>query len=391
MTIPIKKTPASRRGRELAHGESAGSKAEMPRHRAIYEELLEEIQSGVYKPGERLPSEAALCERFQASRITVAKAFQSLQREQLVTRRPGSGTYVERSGRPDALQFGLLIPDLGTTDIFEPICQGIMRSPAAKSHSLSWGHSIRPEAEPAKAAEHLCQQYIAQKVAGVFFAPVEYARTRDETNHKIALLLENAGIPVVLLDRCFERYPDRSNLDLVGIDNHRAGYVLTRHLLQSGARRIVFAMRRNSASTVETRVAGYRNALFNLQGGKQGSVITGDFDDPHFVKEMLEHEKPDGIVCANDLTAARLMQTLVALGVRIPADVKMVGLDDVSYAKFLPTPLTTLRQDCAQIGTVAMEVMLDRIRQPDRPARDVHVRTELIIRSSCGTGKVDGQ
>ncbi len=44
-------------------------------------------------------------------------------------------------------------------------------------------------------------------------------------------MLERAGIPIVLLDRCFEPYPDRSNFDLVGIDNHRAGYVLTRHLI----------------------------------------------------------------------------------------------------------------------------------------------------------------
>lgn len=66
-------------------------------HRAIYEQLLSEIQTGVYKRGERLPSEALLCERFGASRITVAKAFQTLQRDGLVVRRAGSGTYVEES------------------------------------------------------------------------------------------------------------------------------------------------------------------------------------------------------------------------------------------------------------------------------------------------------
>lgn len=67
-------------------GNSKGSdrgeveRGSIPRHRAIYEELLSEIQTGVYQPGERLPSEALLCERFNASRITVAKAFETLQR-----------------------------------------------------------------------------------------------------------------------------------------------------------------------------------------------------------------------------------------------------------------------------------------------------------------------
>jgi DNA-binding LacI/PurR family transcriptional regulator len=72
------------------------------------------------------------------------------------------------------------------------------------------------------------------------------------------------------------------------------------------------------------------------------------------------------------------------MDIRIPADIKMVGLDDVSYASFLPSPLTTLRQDCASIGALAMSVMLDRIHQPNQPIRDIRVRAELVIRSSCG-------
>jgi DNA-binding LacI/PurR family transcriptional regulator len=188
-----------------------------------------------------------------------------------------------------------------------------------------------------------------------------------------------------LLDRDYETYPRRSKFDLVGIDNHAAGYVLTRHLLEAGAKRIVFAMRKNSASTVQMRLGGYREALCSLAAGVAPIVFSGDFDDADVVKKMLKAERPDGIVCANDLTAARLMQTLVSLGVKIPADVRMVGIDDVSYAKFLPTPLTTLRQDCADIGAVAMSTMLDRLRYPEQPIRDVRVRCELIVRASSGS------
>jgi GntR family transcriptional regulator of arabinose operon len=99
---------------------------------------------------------------------------------------------------------------------------------------------------------------------------------------------------------------------------------------------------------------------------------------------MLAREKPDGIVCANDVTAAHLMRTMVALGVRIPQDVRMAGVDDVSYAKFLPTPLTTLRQNCGEIGAVAMSTMLDRLNLPNHPVRDVLVRCDLIVRASSG-------
>ncbi len=383
MTSP-RKTSGNHHPRKAPGKEADLLSPGIPRHRAIYEELLAEIQSGVYKPGDRLPSEALLCERFNASRITVAKAVQGLQRDELVTRRPGSGTYVESPARANSLQFGLLIPDLGTTEIFGQICQGIMRSPAAKLHSLTWGHSTGDEADPVRAMEELCQQYISQRVAGVFFAPSEHAPNRDEANRRIVGMLERAGIPIVLLDRCFEPYPDRSHFDLIGIDNHRAGYVLTRHLIQTGAKRIIFAMRHNSACTVEARAAGYREALFALQDGARGTIVQGDFEDPRLVEEMIGRVRPDAIVCANDVTAARLMQTLVSLGVRIPGDIKMVGVDDVRYAKFLPTPLTSIRQDCIQMGAVAMATMLKRVETPDLPAKDVLVRFDLVVRASSG-------
>jgi DNA-binding LacI/PurR family transcriptional regulator len=380
---PSKKSSRSRLARVSSDGETISS--EGPLHRSIYEQLLAEIQSGVYKPGERLPSEAVLCERFQASRITVARAFQTLQREHLVTRRPGSGTYVEKLVRQDSLQFGLLIPDLGTTDIFEPICQGIMRSPAARFHSLTWGHSTGQEKDLERAAEYLCQQYINQKVAGVFFAPAEFTETRSDANRSIACRLQQAGVTVVLLDRCYEQYPQRSQFDLVGIDNHRAGRLLTEHVLDTGARRIVFAMRPHSASTVDARMAGYRDALFSFDRRLSASVISGNFEDSIWVRRILDQERPDAIVCANDYTAAHLMQTLISLGIRVPEDIKMAGFDDVPYAKLLPTQLTTIRQNCAEIGAVAMAVMLDRIENPSRPIRDVLVRTDLIVRASSGS------
>jgi GntR family transcriptional regulator of arabinose operon len=363
--------------------------ADAPRHRAIYEELLRELQNGVYQPGDRMPSEAALCERFDASRITVGKAFQALQQEGLVVRRAGSGTYVEKPAQAvGSMQFGLLIPELGMTEIFEPICHGMMRSPIARTHSLTWGHSTGEETEREAAAEQLCQQYIAQRVAGVFFAPMEYSRTKDQANRRILSMLQGAGIPVVLLDRCVERFPDRSNCDLVGIDNHRAGNLLTRHLLEMGAQRIIFAARAYSASTVEQRVAGYREALYAGKAKCKPQVVVGDFEDVGYVRAMLERERPDAIVCSNDVTAARLMQTMIGLGVKIPEDVRLVGVDDVRYAKFLPVKLTTIRQDCGEIGAVAMSTMLERIERPGHPVRDVLVRCELVVRASSGVKAV---
>jgi Periplasmic binding protein-like domain len=79
-----------------------------------------------------------------------------------------------------------------------------------------------------------------------------------------------------------------------------------------------------------------------------------------------------------------LMRALISMGVRVPDQIRLVSFDDVSYAKFLPVPLTTIHQNCPQIGELAMELMLDRIQHPHRPGVDLLVPFELVVRESCG-------
>ncbi len=366
-------------------GTEAARPDQSPLHRVIYEKLLAEIQAGVYRPGDRLPSEAALCERFSTSRITIAKAIQTLQRDGLVSRRAGSGTYIE-APEPDVhYQFGLLIPELGSTEIFEPICQGIMRSPLSKSHSLLWGHTSPLQDGLEHNAEELCREFLSQGVSGIFFAPLEFAENKDRINRAIVAMLQAANIPVVLLDRCYETYPRRSNLDLVGIDNHRAGYLLTEHLWQQGARRIAFVARERSASTMIGRAAGYQFALSELGATTPPAVHLGDAGNLDFIRSLLATAQPDAILCGNDHTAARLMRSLIELGVRIPEAIRIVGVDDVPYARFLPVPLTTIHQYCGELGQHAMSLMLGRMREPNRPGVDIRVRFDLVVRSSCGS------
>jgi GntR family transcriptional regulator of arabinose operon len=359
--------------------------APLSKHRRVFDHLLAGIQSGELKAGDRLPSEAELGKLFDASRITVAKAVHDLQRMGLVTRRPGAGTHVLAENRPSGRTFGLLIPELGLTEIFEPICHGMMRTHFARPDALLWGNSSVSIQDSATAAEQMVQSFISQKVAGVFFAPLELTSDKDAANRRLARALDRAQIPFVLLDRCFLRYPERSQHDLVGVDNRRAGYLATSHLVELGARRLVFFGEEFAANTVDARITGFHEAL-RVNGVKPNSepVWRGSPQDEGFVRSMLDATKAEGIVCANDLTAARLMQSLLGLGIRIPEDIRIVGMDDVRYASLLPVALTTIHQDCAGIGAVAMATMLERLEHPELPIRDVLVPVRLVVRRSCG-------
>ncbi|WP_198141355.1 GntR family transcriptional regulator [Verrucomicrobium spinosum] len=362
------------------------------KHRQIHDTLRLEILHGKYQPGQKIPSEAALVTRFGASRITVGRAVRDLHRSGLVERRAGSGTYVRlppaEMGVPEqGLTFGLLIPDRGRTEIFEPMCQGMAESPQALGHALLWSSSLSRDPSLSRAAQawEICQSYLGRRVSGVFFAPLEAAYDEDQTNHRIVTALDQAGITVVLLDRDFLPYPKRSRHDLVGIDNRRTGFAATQHLVELGCRHIAFVTYPEPAATIDERIAGYREALYtNSLPVVQAHVQRLAPDSQEQVQTLLHSATPDGIVCANDRTAGQLMHSLMQLGHRVPQDIRIVGIDDIAYASLLPVPLTTLHQPAREIGQAAMSAMLDRLARPDMPVRDILLECPLIVRKSCG-------
>ena len=344
-----------------------------PKYQSVLNRLQRDIVGGKYQRGQKLPSEAALVQRFGVSRITVGRAVNELQRQGLVDRIAGSGTYV-RGESPGEGLFGLVIPNLGETEIFEPICQAIAASPDAAGYALLWAHADTRQSREEQTLE-LVRQCAARRVNGVFFAPLELSSQAGAINRRAMAMLREAGIPVVLLDRRPDEDRRRERSDLAGIDNHRAGMIATAHLQELGARRIGFLAYHGQASTVRIRIAGYREA-----GGREEFFVARE-ERVQLPERVLDC---DAMVCANDRVAGQFMHALLARGVSIPGDMKIVGIDDVNYAALLPVPLTTVHQPCREIGEAALRLMLERLERPNRPAREVLVDCELVVRSSCG-------
>ena len=183
----------------------------MAKFGAILEIIRREIADGKYDADHRLPTESQLVARFNVSRPTVARALLELQKEGIVERRAGSGTYLKGDARRNSGMLGLIVPALGKTEIFDPICTEIAQQAQADRYTVLW-NGTWPEdpSERAKLAEELCHRYIREKVSGVFFAPVELLPTGENINQRISDALDEAGIPVVLLDRDMYKFPRRS-------------------------------------------------------------------------------------------------------------------------------------------------------------------------------------
>ena len=362
------------------------------KHREIYRALVAEIADGQYNGTQRLPSETQLVRRFGVSRPTAARALRDLQSEGVVERRVGAGSFLRKGAKATNVeasrQLGLLLPGLEVSEILDVLCGELAGLARANDYSLLWASSAQASQRAdltVKDAEEACQHLVDRAVRGVFFAPFEFAPDRDRVSKRTVEQLRRAGIAVVLLDRDLVPFPFRSDSDLIGIDNVMGGYIASEHLIKLGVRRIAFVARPFSAPTVPARVAGAREALFaaGLEPSKDFYHI-GDPRDAAFVRELTAGRKVDGIICANDFTAAQLMHSLTKAKIRVPEDIRLIGFDNLKYAELLGVPLTTVSQPHADLAANAMRAMLNRLADPTLPPTALLSQPRLVVRTSCG-------
>lgn len=356
-----------------------------PKYKQIADVLRAKISSLKYPSGEKLPSDSELSKQFSSSRLTVIRALRQLESEGLVERKAGSGTYVGLQRNDSAHTFGLLFPNLGEGEIFEPICAGLARAGNSSQQALIWGNTSNSSISKEAQALELCNSFITRRLDGVFFAPLELTSHTEEVNQQIVNRLDEASIPIIMLDRSTEPFPEPTKHDLVGIDNWREGCRLAKYLLDLGCTRLGFVGCPGSAPTVNARIAGLSEALRRYRSGLSPEfVLIADPTDIDTVQRWVQTVRPDGVLCATDYTAGQLMHTFAKLGIAVPQTIRLVGFDDVRYASILPVPLTTLHQPCHEIGIAAMKAMLARLEDPSMVPRTISLDCELIVRASCG-------
>jgi DNA-binding LacI/PurR family transcriptional regulator len=105
------------------------------------------------------------------------------------------------------------------------------------------------------------------------------------------------------------------------------------------------------------------------------------------MKRLLE-KAPEitALFAQNDRMAIGAMRVLREAGRRIPEDVAVVGYDDIPVAAYCEPPLSTIRQPMREVGRVAVDLLLEAIENPQAEKREVLLKTELIVRESCGGG-----
>ena len=361
--------------------------AEQPneiKHRAILDALKTEILGNKYAVNRAFPSEAQISRKYKVSRTTVRKALDALRHEGWIRSVQGRGTFVTRQGA--ARKIGLIVPGVAYSEFFPPIVDGICRLASTHGYTILLGNAtdLHPE-KRARQTSAFAHDFVAERVAGVVYQPIELIPDAEEANREVLSIFTAADIPVVIIDSDFTKKPRRSGYDVVGIDNVAAGMAIAGHLLSLGLTKIHFQSRPLCSASVGDRRNGVVAALSSAGVvARRFRDFKAEPDDIAALKVHLRHGRPEVFVCGNDTAAVKLKISLEKLGYRIPDDIRLVGFDDVKYAKIVTPQLTTVHQPCEKIAEVAFSRLLARISNSSLPPCSIALPADLVVRASSG-------
>jgi LacI family transcriptional regulator len=191
------------------------------------------------------------------------------------------------------------------------------------------------------------------------------------------------GIPFVFVNRVFED----STRSFVSADLRAAARQATEHLLDLGYRDIGTWGRPKDYSIDQEKLAGYLEA-FTLRGLPTPAAYCTYEDDgdlePVARRLFSSSERPRAWLGLSDTHIMRLGIVLRELGLHVPEDVALVGMDDIEASRYFNPPLTTVHFPFRQAGSTAVDLLLTLIEDPVQSAAHVFLRHELVVRESCG-------
>ena len=350
------------------------------KHRDIFATLKSDIVNGRCDFSKPLPSVAALMRKFGVARATAVAALKSLEREGLVVSKRGSGTFVKNCVA--SRKIGLIVPGVAYSEIYPPIVSEILKQAQMADYKLYIGDmSCADSKDWTRQIERIVAEYAKDHVSGVILQPFEYAGGRGSYTDKALALLKSINVPVVLLGYDIVALPERSDYDVVGINNYAAGARVAEHLAEQGAKRIFFLNDSVDRSiSARDRIIGIADVLGPKRFTMEKNVFTTRADDVAAIRNYVRRHRPDAIICCNDAVAAMMKQTLGACGISVPKDIMLAGFDDVNIARL--TQITSVRQPCCSIARAAFRRLVERIGDPAIEPAEIYLNAPLMRRGS---------
>ena len=329
----------------------------------------------------------ALAEACQLSRNTVSKVFNQRgnvpeSTRQFVLAKAREMGYYSRAQLSAPADAGGTIAVLSWSN---PLNHnfGSMLMKAFTDTVCRWGYSVQMyELSAAELAEH-------RLPAGVSAENIRGVLCIELFDRGFIEMLSRLGLPTVSVDAYCQVNRSPILCDVITMENMRSVIALTRQLFAAGARSLGFVGDRLHCNSFCERWNGFCTALQDagLEPDPRLCIMEKDssqYADPDWTLARLKEmpRLPDAFLCANDFHAVKLIQALKKLGRRIPEDLMVAGFDDAPEAAVIEPSLTTVHIPSSDMGVHAAELLLSRIRNPERPYTMTYVQTTPVFRES---------
>ncbi|MCZ0703096.1 LacI family transcriptional regulator [Natronobacillus azotifigens] len=200
-----------------------------------------------------------------------------------------------------------------------------------------------------------------------------------QLNNDYIEMFQNIDIPNVFLDF----YTDNSQFDSIVTDNFYGVYELTNYLIKLGHTNIGFVGNIHSTSSIQDRYLGYYKSLLEHNIPLKDSYIFKDRDDyGKYLDIELTGDLPTAFVCNCDQVAYNLIRRLNSLGYNVPNDFSVVGFDDDIYASLTTPPLTTVAVDVKEMSSVAVKIIIKKIKDKTAKYGRILIKGNVIYRES---------
>ncbi|WP_183559961.1 LacI family DNA-binding transcriptional regulator [Mucilaginibacter sp. SP1R1] len=326
-----------------------------------------------------------IADKLHISAATVSRALQdhprvSKKTKKLVIKTAGdmgyrSNSFASNLRKKSSNIIGLIVPRLNSNFMADVIA-GIEKVLNNNNYNLIISQSLETMQKEINNANAM----LVNRVDGLL---VSLAYDTTNVDHFEPFIKRN--IPVIFFDRVF----DHDGCPQIYIDNYKAAYEITSHLIKQGCKRIVHITASQLRKVYAERYAGYQKALEdNNIKLDTNLVIINDLSSEAGITAAHQLLKmsplPDGVFSANDNCAISCMQTLKKAGIRIPADIAFAGFNNDPSSCVVEPNLTTVNYKGYEMGEVAAKLMIDNLINKDEfhPAHSLVLRSELIVRES---------
>lgn len=286
-----------------------------------------------------------------------------------------SNSFASNLRRQRTNTIGLIVPRLNS-NFMSSVIAGMEKVANEAGYNLLISQSL----ETAKKEAANAQTMFNSRVDGLL---VSLAYDTENIAHFDAFI--NKGIPLIFFDRVF----NHKQCTGIVIDNAKAAYDATTHLIEQGCKNIVHITGNLKRNVYSDRLKGYRYALTDKElEYRSSAVIETNLSEEAgrmAAEQILEMRPlPDGIFVANDTCAVSCMQTLKQAGISIPGDIAVIGFNNDPLSRVVEPNLTTVNYPGYEMGEVAAKNMINHLNglMDINSTNTIVLRSELVVRDS---------